>query len=334
VKLAHRDFRPPRRSKYVLKPLKRRPTLRILFLGAIGVAVYWKFDSVVSSPAFQSILKPASLMQSLTRGSDTAAARPSASLAENRAWSRDSGYLEATCDSPRYRECLDAWKGLAGPAKGELRALISKASVQWGLEPDGGFTARYLRVDGVEAGAFGNNSGLELSRLDLRTSKGIVSLSRVSGRTGFCANGKCLDELRPSPPFAEFSRASASANPEERENRTIEAMLTPLQSPVFRPVLDGRIVDASPADSSGSAAGDNWVKLYHGRNLFSHYRGFSKLRAGLRPGSMVRVRDTLGYVEAAGDSLGALGIRIEKDGLAMDPIAFLGLGADSTGAGR
>lgn len=324
MKLLHRDFRPPRRSKYVAQPLKRRPTLRILLLVAIGVAVYWKFDAVVSSQAFQRLLKPSSLFQSFIGSEKPAVFRPSDDLAENWRWTRDSSYLEAKCDSPDYRVCLETWKEFAGSDLGGLRALIGKAAAQWGIEPTGGFTVRYRPLDSVQGDAAGALSGLELSGLDIRTVKGLVSLKRSPGKPAFCANGKCLDEIHPSPPFSEFLRASTPDNPDGRENHPTEAMLTPLQSPVFRPVLDGRIVDAST----------DWVKIYHGRNLFSHYRGFARLRAGLRPGSMVRAGDTLGYVAAAGDSLLALGIHIEKDGLAVDPIAFLGLRGDSAARRR
>jgi len=253
--------------------------------------------------------------------------------------------LEAACDSPRYGDCLEKWQGIAGYDLGALRALIGKASAQWNAEPAGGFRARFRRPDRVEGETAGVDPGLELYRLDLITPAGIVSMSRATGKTDFCTKDECLDEIHPRPPFSEFRRVSAAKDFEGREDHPMEAVFTPLQSPAFRAVLDGRIVDASPLTdstipnaspnaSSGASLPAAWVKLYHGRNLFSRYRGFARLHAGLRPGSLIRAGDTLGYVSAGADSLGALGVRIEKDGLAVDPLAFLGLGADSAEGDR
>lgn len=353
MKLVHRDFRPPRRSKYVAQPHKRRPTLRILILVAIGVAVYWKFDSVVSSPFFRNILKPTSLMKSLRKGDKAAEPAPSAAIPQTWRWSRDSSYLEAICHSPRYRECLETWKGKTGPNIGELRAVMAKTQAQWNVEPTGGFTARFLRLDRLENEGAGIVPELELSRLDMVTAAGMFSLERASGKPAFCAKDKCLDEVHPRPPFSRFLRASTPENPEGREEHPIEAVFTPLQGAVFRPVLSGRIVDVSPivdpahsafppvdtaaipaTDSPITTLTSNWVKLYHGRNLFSRYRGFARLGGGLQTGSMVRAGDTLGYVAVDGNSTGSLALLIEKDGLAVDPFAFLGLRSDSGEAVR
>ena len=68
-----------------------------------------------------------------------------------------------------------------------------------------------------------------------------------------------------------------------------------------------------------------WVKLYHGKNIFSYYQNFAGLRSGLNLGDFLFAGDTLGYAGAEGDSFDNLCVRIEKDGSWTDPIAFLGL---------
>jgi hypothetical protein len=74
-----------------------------------------------------------------------------------------------------------------------------------------------------------------------------------------------------------------------------------------------------------AASGGEWMKIYHGENIFSYYRGFAQVRPGLKTGSRVDTHDTLGLVAARGDTLEGLQVRIEKDGLMVDPLAYLGL---------
>lgn len=77
MKLSHRDFRPQRRSKYVVQPPKRRPTLRILLLAVFATLVYLKFDSFVSSKVFQTLAHPKVLVQKIFNRGEVQAAETS-----------------------------------------------------------------------------------------------------------------------------------------------------------------------------------------------------------------------------------------------------------------
>lgn len=318
MKISHRDFRPPRRSKYVAQPLKRRPTLRILLLAAIGMAVYLKFDTVVSSHAFQSLRKPggpfAAFFQKGKPPVETAAAPTGLR------WALDSSAVEAECTGPQIDSCLDRWNGLGSDAVGTLRAAIYKAKAQWEADATGGFMARFLRV-AKEADLLNpNRSVLELARLDLRGAKATVSLSRDPGKnpSPLCAQDRCLDALHPQPPFARYKPVRSAHPDNAAEARIPEAAFISLDGGAAKPIMPGRVMEMP-------APGEAWMKIYHGENIFSYYRGFTQVRPGLKNGSRVGTDDTLGLVAAGGDSLEGLQVRIEKDGLMVDPLAYLGL---------
>jgi hypothetical protein len=352
VKLSHRDFRPQRRLKYVAQPPKRRPTLRILLLAAIGLAVYLKYDTVVTSRTFQNLRNNSeALFQGLVnKGSDSLSAN--ASDAGLR-WSRDSASLEAICSSPKVDSCLEQWRGLGKETVGSLNAFLRKAFAQWDADAGGGFLARFRRVPNESDPLAPGNAGtlLEMDRLELRGAKGTVVLERNPEKNALCAEGRCLDELSPRAPFANFRQAAFPLRSDTQEARIPAAAFIPLGDAAAGPVLSGRVVGVSAlaqADSipapTGTAIPDSaaetpgalaslrqWVKIYHGRNIFSYYRGFAELHGDLRPGKVVNTGDTLGLVPGKGDSLGVLELRIEQNGLMVDPYAFLGLRQDSAG---
>ena len=86
---------------------------------------------------------------------------------------------------------------------------------------------------------------------------------------------------------------------------------------LVRPILRGRVVDLpAPGDSA------HWLKLHHGRNLFSYYRGVARLDSAVRVGAMLDPGATLGW--AAPESA-AVDLRLEAEGRPLDPLAFLGL---------
>lgn len=333
MKLVHRDFRPPRRSRYVAQPLRRRPTLRILLLAAVGLAVYHKYDSFVTSAFFGKLVHPLRLLDSLRESGNAAAPTELHTRGAGLSWSRDSAYLEATCTDAATEVCLEAWNGLGSGEAGRLRALLNKAGAALGLGPLSGFTARYRRIPPVFDAVSGMGPELELDRVLLRSSTDSTLLTRAAGdRPGFCAGKTCLDEIRPLPPFAGFVLAGAGESPPsaaDAKDRLVGASLSPLGGNAFQSILKGRIVDLSVA--ADQAAAGNRMKIYHGKNTFSYYSGFASMRAGLGVGSLVGPGDTLGFMPGNGDSTGALGIGIEKDGLMVDPLAFLGL-ADSAGS--
>lgn len=352
MKLSHRDFRPQRRLKYVAQPPKRRPTLRILLLAAIGLAVYLKYDTVVTSRTFQNLRNNSeALFEGLVNnGSDSLSANvPDAGLR----WSQDSASLEAVCSSPKADSCLERWRGLGSETVGSLNAILRKAFFQWDADAGGGFLARFRRVPNESDPLAPGNTGtlLEMDRLELRGAKGTVVLERNPEKNALCAEGRCLDEIKPRAPFANFRQAAVPIYSDAQEARIPAAVFIPLGDAAAGPVLSGRVVglsapaptDTNPAligaaipDSGGPVAGaiatlSQWVKIHHGRNIFSYYRGFAELHAGLRPGKVVNTGDTLGLVPGKGDSLGVLELRIERDGLMVDPYAFLGLQQDSAG---
>ena len=317
MKLSHRDFRPQRRSKYVSQPPTRRPTLRILLLAAFGAVVYLKFDSFVSSRIFQVIRNPQLLRQTLARPGrlpEPLPATPAASAASLK-WSADSSLVDLDCPSSRIESCIASVQALGSEAAGQLRALINKGAIRWELVPTKGLSARFRKTEATRE----DSLGWRVQSVGLSSDKGTVTITAMEpdGIIRYCNSGHCLDESTPAPPFAKYQRLDRPLD------RPPQWFIRPIGGPFFHSILPGRIVEIfSPTKS---------VKIYHGRNIFSIYAGFSELRPNLRPGTMVDMNDTLGSVGRDGDSLGSLGLRIEKDGLFVDPIAFLGNMAD-TGA--
>jgi hypothetical protein len=326
VKISHRDFRPPRRSKYVIQPLKRRPTLRILLLAAIGVAVYFKFDTIVSSKPIRKLGEPGGPLAGLFRMERASAASDPGgpSVAVGLRWSSDSSSVEAVCDGPQAASCLERWRGgLGEEALGAIRASLAKAAVQWSLKAESGFTAgfRRERAQGLPGGA---DSAFALVRLELRNPQATVEIKRVPG--GLCAEERCLDEIHPQAPLARFRHSGPA--PARGGSRVPEATFFPVDGAfAAKPILQGRIMRI-PSDSAGG-----WMEVYHGGTLFSYYRGLATLKPGLAVGSVVGPEDTLGSMAPGSDSLEGLELRIEKDGLMVDPIAFIGLQAEPTLAG-
>jgi hypothetical protein len=327
VKISHRDFRPPRRSKYVTQPLKRRPTLRILLLAAIGIAVYFKFDSIVSSKPVRKLSGPGSPFAGLLRmnrgPAESAPVPEGAAPAAGLRWSADSSILEAVCEAPRANPCLERWHGLGEEVLGSLRATLAKAGDQWDLRAESGFTAEFRR-DSAQDLAGRAECALALERLELRNPHGTVEIKPGPG--GMCAKERCLDELRPQAPFARFRHAGPATA--RGDSRTPEATFFPVDGAfAAKPILQGRIVRL-PSDSSGG-----WLEVYHGGTLFSYYHGLASLKPGLAAGSMVGPEDTLGMMAADSDTSSGLDVKIEKDGLMVDPIGFIGLTAEPTLAG-
>jgi hypothetical protein len=369
VKLTHRDFRPLRRSKYVAQPLKRRPTLRILLLAALGIIVYLKYDTVVRSKAFKSLSEPAKLWHALLH-EDGALPLPVVSGAGLK-WSPDSAFLDAECDGSAAG-CLESWKSLGREPVGTLRAVMEKARIQWNAGAENGFSAKYARIAHAGEPADGMPPDLELIRVELRGARGAVTLERSDAErsSAFCMGGegddggeggkrgkdskdhkggnggegdKCLDERRTQLPFARTRIGIPSPGPDSGgvdgsgapgmgdeeamggEHGRVMRIFS-LAGPAAKPVLAGRVV-AVP----DSLIDNPWVKIYHGENTFSWYRGFSSLRSGIVPGALIGTDDTLGFVAMRGDTTEALDVRIEQDGIPADPFGFLGIARAENG---
>jgi hypothetical protein len=328
VKLTHRDFRPLRRSKYVAQPLKRRPTLRILLLAALGVIIYLKYDTVVRSKAFKSLSEPAKLWHAMLNGEGTAA--PAIASGTGLRWSPDSAFLAAECSGSVAAACLESWSKLGREPVGTLRAVLVKARIQWSADAGNGFRAKFARLVGDDESRDGKSGNLELVQVELRGGTGSVILEQSEGeRTGlFCEGEKCLDQRPTQLPFGRVRAEPQSKQPGSEDSATGGAQsiepqsirLFSLEGSAVKPILPGRVV-AVP----DSAASNPWMKIYHGENIFSWYRGFSSLRSGIAPGVMIGSGDTLGFVAARGDTAEALDLRIEKDGTPADPFAFLGI---------
>jgi hypothetical protein len=325
VKLTHRDFRPLRRSKYVAQPLKRRPTLRILVLAALGIAVYLKFDSVVNSKLFQNLRQPRRLVDAMLHQGPVAAAP-----AEGLAWSSDSGQVEAECRDTLVTNCLDRWQGSLGPETvGFLRGVLAKASMQLDVDAAHGIRARFIRaVETADDAPDGTAPSLELSRLEIHGEKESLVLERPAGAAAakFCDKQRCLDTNPPRMPFARY-RITEKPNPAGGESPASPGAilsLIPLEGSNATPILRGRVVDVPAAWGP-----DQWVKIHHGADVFSFYRGLSALGPAIKPGAMIEYGETLGQVAAIGDSAGILDVKIEKGGILIDPIEFLGIAPDA-----
>ena len=72
---------------------------------------------------------------------------------------------------------------------------------------------------------------------------------------------------------------------------------------------------------------NSWLKIYHGKNIYSSYSGKIKFGKDLAPGKRVTVKDTLGWLEKSTDSLSraALSLQIENKGVYENPMQFLSL---------
>ncbi len=316
MKLAHRDFRPPRRSKYVNQPPKRRPTLRILFLAILGMAIYLKFDSIAASPALQRFKDPGRLLTGLFH--PKAASAVTSPLAQS--WSPDSQAVTLECPaSPEA--CLGAEGLLRASVAGPLRELIGKGEIRSGLDTAIGFRAEMTNP--VSGAGIPDESGWQVQRLELSGTRQNLVFIPVAGKASrtLCAPGLCLDDLpaqRPLETIRRVTRESDSGTAQDfGEPIPSVAVLEGGKPGPVRSILRGRVVSLPTAEHA-----DQWIKLHHGGNLFSYYRGCARLDTLVRVGAMVNVGDTLGWL--ADDSAG-LRLRIEKDGLSLDPIAFLGL---------
>lgn len=318
MKHSHRDFRPPRRSRYVSRPPKRRPTLRILLLGLLGLAVYLKFDAVVRLPFWKSFRNPGAWLSARMHPA-TLAPSPSPVVLN---WDNDSAHVKAACPiQPSL--CLGAGFPLGPEPAGQVREILGKAEALWDAHANAGFTATFARSRDLASA----ESHWDLERLELPGAPRPLRLDRDAsrGEAVFCAEGRCLDDLRPRMPLAVFRSTRELRLPAE----TTDPGLPRESAPAVRfqaangagvtPILRGRVI-AIPA--AGDSLG--WLELHHGRNLFSFYRGIARMGASVRAGALVEPGDTLGWI--AGDSA-AVELRIESGGRPLDPLAFLGLPA-------
>lgn len=326
MKLTHRDFRPLRRSKYVAQPLKRRPTLRILALAALGIAVYLKYDSVVNSKFFQNLRQPRRLVDAMLHQGAVAAGVPAA---EGLAWSPDSSQVEAECRDTVVTTCLDRWQAGLGPETiGALRGILAKASMQLDVEAAHGIKARFVRAPETADPQDGPSPSLELIRLEILGGKESLVLEHPAGDPAapLCDKRRCLDSNPPRMPFARYRVTEKSIPPGQVSQRPPWAILSlmPLDGLEANPILRGRVVEV-PAEPGS----DHWLKIYHGANVFSYYRGLSNLGPAIKSGAMIESGETLGQVAANGDSAGILDVRIEKAGILIDPREFLGIAPEA-----
>jgi len=318
VKLSHRDFRPARRSKYVARLPKRRPTLRIILLGLLGLVVYLKFDAVARLPFWKTFRHPGEWISAQMRQRVPASA-PCPVVLD---WAHDSSHVNAVCPVAAS-QCLGAGFPLGSEPAGQVREILGKAEAQWQARAGSGFAAGFARSQDLASA----EPRWELERLELRGEAKPLVLEKDPSRSGaaFCAEGRCFDDLQPHPPIASFRsmRVKNLSAPSFDSGLPIAsepaAFFSAANGTGVLPILRGRIV-AVPAE--GDTAG--WIKLHHGRNLFSYYRGLARMGTAVRAGAMLEPGDTLGWI--AGDSA-AVELRIESGGMALDPLAFLGLPA-------
>lgn len=318
MKLSHRDFRPARRSKYVARLPKRRPTLRILLLGLLALVVYLKFDAVARLPFWKTFRHPGEWI-SLQMRQRTPLPPPCPVVLD---WAHDSSHVNAVCPVAAS-QCLGKGFPLGPEPAGQVREILGKAEAQWQARAVAGFAAGFARSQDLAS----SEPRWELERLELRGDAKPMVLEKdpARGEAGFCANGRCLDDLHPHAPVAgvRSMRVTILPGPSPDSGLPVSAVPAALFSAAngtcVLPILRGRIV-AVPAESDTTG----WLKLHHGRNLFSYYRGLARMGAAVRAGAMLEPGDTLGWI--AGDSA-AVELRIEAGGMALDPLAFLGLPA-------
>lgn len=364
MRLSHRDFRPKKRRKYVLPgsvedrsgPSRKRLTLRILLLAAFGILVYLKYDDFIQSPLIKRLREPQQLWKDAVRNFREPAVRePATALPQI---SPDSVFMLWSCASAKSDSCLDAWAGMDAGDKGSIRALLWKARLRMKLPEPSSFaagfrgnpaavpetgTAQDSASEAAEAAGEAPARPWRLDRIRFQAGPGSLDLESLRDSAGgerWClrstpptadpdillegrsaATLTCLDEPRPKPPLRLFS------DPELHPERPPVLSFRTGSGEAFHPILPGKVMGL-PSGEKG------WLKVYHGRNLFSYYSGFAGIGKDLDPGALVGVGDTLGF---AGDAdtaaampggaarTGTLRLRIEKDGSPIDPLAFLGL---------
>lgn len=162
--------------------------------------------------------------------------------------------------------------------------------------------------------------------MEIQGSTGNLHLARSNDIPGapFCAGPRCLDAVRPQFPLAAWlhvrKESDTIAGTDSVPRIAMLVRFLPSRPTLVRPVLTGRVVSL-PAQ--GDSAG--WLKLHHGRDLYTLYRGFDRLGGSVRSGSMVGTGDTLGWIGPTEDSLAGLDVKVEARGATLDALAFLGL---------
>ncbi|MBW8887154.1 MAG: hypothetical protein JF616_05275 [Fibrobacteres bacterium] len=287
-------------------------------LGLLALVVYLKFDSVARLPFWKTFRHPGEWISTRMRQRTPASAPSPVDLD----WAHDSSHVNAVCPVAPS-QCLGTGFPLGPEPAGQVREILGKAEAQWQARAGTGFAAGFARSQDLAS----SEPRWELERLELRGEAKPMVLEKDPSRGGaaFCVNGRCLDDIHPHPPIASFrsmrvkNLPTPSFDPGFPAGASPEALFSAANGTGVLPVLPGRIV-AVPAE--GDTAG--WLKLHHGRNLFSYYRGFARMGTSVRPGAMLEPGDTLGWI--GGDSA-AVELRIESGGMALDPLAFLGLPA-------
>ena len=249
----------------------RWPTFRIFLLAAFGAVVYLKFDTLASSRILHMLGHPKHIQSTLPSGQANTSPAASAVLQ----WSPDSDAVNITCTANQVENCLrDGAEALGSEPAGSLRALIGKTALQWQLIPTSGFSAHFQKIASASEGT----RDMYLRRLEIFTASGptVLTAEEVGGSTRFCKQSQCLDQIAATPPFSKFQSLDRQVeHPPELE-------LRPLAGKAFHAVLPGRVVEV--------VSGSQWVKIYHGRNIFSSYGGFSELRSNLHTGSLVNMK--------------------------------------------
>lgn len=323
MKLSDRDFRPPRRSKYVSQPPRKRPTVRILLLGIFAAAVYLKFDSFVSSAFFKSI---SSLLQTVSHptflkeklfSSKHVDAQKLSPLKNNWVtpleWSVDSNLVTLHCLGALTSECLSYADQFVSSNTVTSRILIQKIKLQWQLDSLKDISLQFRRILNTET----QSNGWEILELVGLSNQGLtkIVLHDTAGQKNYCISSRCLDQLEPTSPLLKFQIVQHPfTRPEKLE-------FLPTHTNDFHSVLPGKIIEVDTLNRV--------VRLFHGQNLYSQYSGKIKLALNLKPGKLVSQKDTLGWIEDQNDSLATLALQVQKYGINQNPLAFLNIAPDT-----
>ncbi len=325
------DFRPRQRQRFVRKPGRKIPFLRILLLLALGWALYWQFDNLISA-SWVSRFK----VSLFSLFSPQLSASPSEVAPLRQDWSPDSTRLDLRCPEAEKARCVIYLDSLHPGLGTALHALHEKIRMKvYGEESISLSSARFRwksRFPGsVRDFPWPVSVTMQCKQAtEVFTLKGAESnnasatLEEFLAQRDYCSpRHGCLRERKTAMPVRapkEFKFQPAGSELLDRQG--ISLLIKGEASPTVHSALPGKLVDIRAEENGGFAA-----KVYHGRSLFTYYGSLSRLHVDLKIGNALEPRDTLGFVDTANGQPLFMAFSAEEAGRFVDPSAFLNIAA-------
>ncbi len=335
MEFSHWDFRPKQRQRFVGKPGRKVPFLRILLLLALGGTLYWQFDNLISITWITSIRESVSELRAPKPESS-----PSQKPGFQSNWSNDSTLLDVNCPDARKSECVKFLDSLHSGLGNSFLALSEKAKRKIPVSAPYDSVSASIRFPGDVPGSKpdfpwplsftlrGANAREVFSLQRFESGPALPDLKALLTRYDYCSvRHGCLRSREVGLPMPKAEIFQISGSPSERVSvRGNPVILRDAESPAVFPALPGKLVDIR-AEEHGVFA----VKLYHGRGLFTYYGGLSRLHLNVKMGSILASRDTLGFVDSLGGKISSMAFSAEEAGRFVDPMAFLNVQTEKGG---